>query len=164
MLPKQGAQVQSLVGELRSHMLHGSVKKKKKLKMTLLKEKEKKSSVMALHPTCSRSQSMMGKQPSRFGAPLPPSLALYSLPCLLLGIHSHWSPCCLSSEQATSHLRASLTSFLKYHCLSEACLMHLLSIIDSRTPFLCYLCTSDLLLWFPRALLTISHHLFSALY
>ena len=38
----QGAQVQSLVGELRSHMLHGSVKKKKKLKMTLLKEKEKK--------------------------------------------------------------------------------------------------------------------------
>ena len=92
---------------------------------------------MALHPTYSRSQSMMGKQPSRFGAPLPPSLALYSLPCLLLGIHSRWSPCCLSAEQATSHLRASLTSFLKYHCLSEACLMHLLPIIDSRTPFLC---------------------------
>ena len=130
--------------------------------MTLSKEKEKnKSSVMALHPTYRRSQSMRGKQPSSFGAPLPPSLALYSLPCLdilpcwIFGIQSRWSPCCLSAQQATSHLRASLTSFLKYHSPSEACLMHLLSRINNRTPFLCYVCTSDLLLWFPRALVTI---------
>ena len=30
MLPKQGAQVPSLVGELRSHLLYGAAKKKKK--------------------------------------------------------------------------------------------------------------------------------------
>ena len=110
---------------------------------------------MALDPTYSKSQSVRGKQPSRFGAQLPPSLALYSLPCLLLGIQSRWSLCCLSAQQATSHLKTSLTSFLKHDCLSEACLMHLLSIMDNRTPFLCYFCTSDLLLWFPRALVTI---------
>ena len=32
MLPKQGAQVPSLVGELRSHLLYGAAKKKKKKK------------------------------------------------------------------------------------------------------------------------------------
>ena len=31
MLPVQGAQVQVLVGELRSHMLHGVAKKKKRV-------------------------------------------------------------------------------------------------------------------------------------
>ena len=40
MIPLQGAQVQSLIGELRSHMLHSEAKKKKliKIKYTKLKE------------------------------------------------------------------------------------------------------------------------------
>ena len=44
MLPMQGAQVQSLVGELRSHMLHGSVKKKK-IKNDFIKRKREKKAL-----------------------------------------------------------------------------------------------------------------------
>ena len=40
MLPLQGAQVPALVGELRSHKLHGVAKKEKEKKMRLREEKQ----------------------------------------------------------------------------------------------------------------------------
>ena len=64
-LPMQGAQVQSLVGELRSRMLHGAAKKKKIPKKPPLKLEEiQMSTVLEVVPGNTVHASDRGSSPS----------------------------------------------------------------------------------------------------
>ena len=63
MLPMQGAWVQSLVGEVRSHMSHGVAKLKKKKKKKRKEEEEKtRQSIEAVTPGKAADSLEMGKR------------------------------------------------------------------------------------------------------